>query len=263
MSAARFHGYAREHGVQPAVYAVVRALLWLFVRVCFHFTATGAAAIPPTGAVIVAPNHKSLVDAFLIGLSTRRQVRFMAKAELFAGPLGALLVRLGAFPVRRGEADADAMDTARVILEQGGVLVLFPEGTRVEDDDTLGSPHHGAGRLALETGAPVVPAAISGTAHLWLGPLPQPRSLRVSFLDPITIADVADAPDATAELIDRRVWPAVVDEYGRLRATPGVIAAVLTTIGLGGLVARRVRRARTPPKVLGVLEPRRIRRRRR
>jgi 1-acyl-sn-glycerol-3-phosphate acyltransferase len=258
LSAVSEHAYARERGVQPVVYAVVRAVLWLFVHLWFHFTVAGMDRLPAQGPVIVAPNHKSVVDAFLVGLATRRHVRFMAKSELFIGPLRPLLVRVGAFPVRRGESDAEAMQTARVALEHGDVVVLFPEGTRVEDADALGSPHHGAGRLAQQTGAPIVPAAISGTGHLWLGPIPKPRSLHLSFLEPI--APQVAGPD---ELIDQRVWPAVVEEYGRLRATPGVVATILAALGLGGLAARQVRRARRPPKVLGIVPPRRLRRHRR
>src|SRR5262245_64058241 len=112
-------------------------------------------------------------------MATKRHLRFMGKSELFEGPWGRLLVRLGAFPVRRGQADEDALETARVILRQGGLLALFPEGTRVRDPEQLGDPKRGAGRLALETGAPLVPAAISGTDNLFLGPLPKPRRVQV------------------------------------------------------------------------------------
>ena len=75
----------------------------------------------------------------------------MAKRELFRGPLGPLLLRLGAFPVQRGATDTEAIETARSLLEAGELLVLFPEGTRVDEADALGAPHHGAGRLALVT----------------------------------------------------------------------------------------------------------------
>ena len=220
--------YAREPG---RLYAVVRALASLGLRSWFRIHATGAEHVPEDGPAIVAANHKSFLDAFFVGLSTRRRVRFMAKAELFRKPFGWLLARLGAFPVRRGQGDASALETARAILGAGGVVVMFPEGTRVDEPDALGSPHHGAGRLARETGAPIVPTAILGTSHLWLGPIPKPRRIDVSFLAPVTV----DAP----EHIDERVWPAVQEEYGRLRATPGVIAAALAAAGLGGLLARR------------------------
>lgn len=242
------------------LYALVRALLSP-LRVWFRLRVRGVQNIPVEGAAIVAPNHKSFMDAFLIGLSTRRHVRYMAKVEIFTGALGWLLVRLGAFPVRRGEADADSLETARAILTRGGLVVVFPEGTRVDEPDALGSPHHGAGRLALETGAPIVPTAIVGTHRLWLGPIPKPRRVRVAFHEPVEVADLADGSDAVAELIDRRVWPAVQEEYGRLRAMPGLVAVALTALGVGGLVARRRRATAAKPRLLGIVEPRKLRRR--
>ena len=237
------------------LYAVARVLVSLALGSWFRLHVAGAEHVPERGAAIVAANHKSFLDPFFLGLATRRTLRYMAKAELFKAPLGWLLVRLGAFPVRRGEADADALATARAILAGGGVVVVFPEGTRVDEPDALGSPHHGAGRLARETGAPIVPTAILGTSHVWLGPIPKPRRIDVSFLPPVD----ADAD----ELIDGRVWPAVQDEYGRLRATPGAVVAALAAAGLGGaLVRRQVQRERRP-RLLGVVEQRRLRRRRR
>jgi 1-acyl-sn-glycerol-3-phosphate acyltransferase len=209
--------------------------------------------VPDAGPAIVAPNHKSFLDAFFVGLSTRRRVCFMAKAELFRPPFGWLLAQLGAFPVRRGEGDASALETARAILDAGGVGVMSPECTRVDEPDALGAPHHGAGRLALETGAPIVPTAILGTSRLWLGPVPKPRRIDISFLAPVA----ADAP----ELIDDHVWPAVHEEYGRLRATPGAVVAALAAVGLGGLLARRQLERARPPRLLGVVGPRRQRRR--
>src|SRR5687767_4937313 len=149
---------------------------------------SGAACIPSEGAAIVAPNHKSFWDSFFIGVCTRRHLRFMAKTELIEARYGRVLVRLGAFPVRRGQSDEDALETARTILRQGGLLALFPEGTRVRDPGQLGHPRRGAGRLALETGAPLVPAAITGTDRLFAGPLPKPRRVQVAFSEPIDVS---------------------------------------------------------------------------
>ncbi|HXR29112.1 MAG TPA: lysophospholipid acyltransferase family protein [Solirubrobacteraceae bacterium] len=257
----RLHRRARERGVLGPLYVVVRLLVAPVLRLWFRMRISGAEHVPPSGAAIIAPNHKSFLDAFFVGVATRRRVRFMAKVELLRGPQGWLLGRLGAFPVRRGGADAEAMDTARLILEQGGVLVMFPEGTRVEDPHALGSPHHGAGRLALLTGAPVIPAAIAGTQKLWFGPLPKPRRVQVAFLRPIDPARFEGRPDAVADLVDSELWPAVEQEYRRELATPGLILAALAAIGLGGgLLARR--RARAQTRLLGVVEPRKVRRRR-
>ena len=203
------HRYARERGVLASLYAVVRLLTVVVLRGWFRVRVVGTEQIPTTGPAIVAPNHKNFLDAFFVGLATRRHVRFMAKVELFKGPLWWLLLRLGAFPVRRGEADTEAVETARMILAGGGLVVVFPEGTRVEQVDALGSPHHGAGRLALETGAPIIPAAITGTSHLWRGALPKLRRVQLTFLAPVLPDRVMDADDPASELIDDRVWPAV------------------------------------------------------
>ena len=253
------------HEVSRGLYAFVRAFAAFVLRSWFRVHISGLEHLPADGAAIVAANHKSFLDAFFIGIATRRHVRIMAKAELFKGPLGWLLTRLGVFAVRRGEADAGALTAARSILRDGGLVVVFPEGTRVDEPDALGSPHHGAGRLALDAGAPIVPAAIHGTSHLWLGPVPKPRRIEIAFLPPVGVADrpTADAlRDALEDLIDRRVWPAVQDEYGRLQATPGAIAAALAALGLGGgLVARSQRRKPSRPRLLGIVEPRRLRRR--
>ncbi|HXW58845.1 MAG TPA: lysophospholipid acyltransferase family protein [Solirubrobacteraceae bacterium] len=254
------HSRARERGVNRRLYAVVRALVTPPMRAWFRVRVSGADQVPARGAAIVAPNHKSFLDAFFVGISTHRHVRFIAKAELMKGPIGWLFVRLGAFPVRRGESDAEAIETARAVLRQGGLLVMFPEGTRVDDPNVLGSPHHGAGRLALETGAPIIPTAIAGTHKLWLGPLPKPRRVQVTFLPPIDARQLDGRADAVDEIIDRQVWPSVQREYGRQLKRPGLILAALAATGLGaGLLARR--RARRPPRLLGVIEPGKVRRR--
>lgn len=254
------HHHARERGESRVLYGLVRALLALPMRAWFHMRVSGAEHIPAHGGAIVAPNHKSFLDAFLIGISTRRHVRFMAKTELMVGPLGWLFVRLGAFPVRRRGADAEALETARSILEHDGLLVMFPEGTRVEDPHALGSPHHGAGRLALQTGAPIIPTAIAGTYKLWLGPIPKPRRVQVTFAAPIEPQQLAGRPGAVDEIIDRRVWPSVEAEYRRQLARPGLILAGLAATGIGtGLLARR--RSRSTVRVLGVIEPGKVRRR--
>jgi 1-acyl-sn-glycerol-3-phosphate acyltransferase len=256
----RAHRHARERGVSNALYEVLRSVLVPILRLWFRPRITGAEHVPARGAAIIAANHKSFLDAFFLAIATRRQVRYMAKTELIKGLLGWLFVRLGAFPVRRGEADAEAMQTALLILEQGGLVVVFPEGTRVEHPHALGSPHHGAGRLALATGAPIIPVAIAGTQHLWLGPIAKPRRVQIAFLPAIDPHELAGRSDAVTELIDREVWPAVQREYAKQLARPGVILAALAALGLGaGLLARRQAKAQT--QLLGIVEPRKLRRR--
>ena len=236
------HRYAREKGVSKPLYALVAAILKPLMRLWFRMHIEGADRIPESGAAILAPNHKSFGDSFFLGVCTRRKLRFMAKTELFRGTWGPVLARLGAFPVKRGEADDAALLTARTILEQGGLLALFPEGTRVRDPDGLGEPKRGAGRLALESGAPMVPCAITGTEDLLLGPFPKPKRVQVSFADPIPAAELPATPEAAGELIEDRLWPEVEGEYRRLRSRPTLVAAAVTALGLGGLALFRRRR---------------------
>ncbi len=157
--------------------------------------------------------------------------------------------------MKRGESDAEALETAREILRQGGLLALFPEGTRIRDPETLGSPRRGAARLALETGAPLVPAAITGTQSLFLGPLPKPRRVQVAFGEPITVAHLEPTPDAAGALVEGELWPEVTREYSRLRSRPGVIVAGLAAVGLAGWAARR--RVRSGKKAGGRSKARR------
>ena len=221
----------------------IRFLLAPFFRIWFRMHISGAEHVPAEGSAIVAPNHKSFFDSFFIAVCTRRQLRFMAKTELIEARYGRLLVRLGAFPVRRGQSDEDALETARVVLRQGGLLALFPEGTRVRDPDELGHPKRGAGRIALETGAPLVPCAITGTEKLFLGPIPKPRRVQVAFSAPIPVDHLAATRESAGELIEDELWPQVEGEYKRLRARPTLIAAGLAALGIGGgLLIRRRRR---------------------
>jgi 1-acyl-sn-glycerol-3-phosphate acyltransferase len=176
----------------------------------------GAEQIPTTGAAIVAPNHKNFLDAFFVGVATPCPLHGQDRAVQRAAAVA--VAEAGAFPVRRGEADTEAIETARVILADGRLVVVSPEGTRVQQPDALGSPHHGAGWLALKTGAPIIPAAIIGTSHLWRGALSKLRRVQLTFLAPVMPDQAADGDDLASELIDDRVWPAVQEEYGRFAA---------------------------------------------
>jgi 1-acyl-sn-glycerol-3-phosphate acyltransferase len=248
------HAYARGRGLSGPLYTCGRLLGLVVLRLWFRVRIFGGERIPRSGPAIIAPNHKNFFDVFFVGAATRRRVRYMAKIELFKGPLGWLLLRVGAFPVRRGEADAEALETARAILADGGLVVVFPEGTRVEQPDALGSPHHGAGRLAVQTGAPIIPTAITGTSHLWRGAVPKTKRVQLAFLPAIASEPGLEGHASASQLIDELVWPAVEEGYGSLRAAPGLIAACLAAIG-GGLLAKRRRALRRKPELLGTVEP--------
>ena len=131
---------ARNKGVNPFVYWIVRALFQPFFHLYFRMSRIGREHIPADGPVIFAANHRSFLDPFVIACMSRRPLYYVAKKELFAKPLTAwFLNSLGAFPIDRGAADQDAMATAREILERGDSVLIFPEGTRIRPG-TLGSP---------------------------------------------------------------------------------------------------------------------------
>jgi 1-acyl-sn-glycerol-3-phosphate acyltransferase len=233
------HQLARSKGSNAVLYFLVRLILVPIVRLVFGLAAEGTEHIPRKGPVVIAPNHKSFWDAFFIAAVVRRRVHFMGKAELFTGWRGRLFVALGGFPVLRGASDAEAVETARTILERGDVLALFPEGTRVSDPAKLGQPRRGATRIAIETGAVIIPTAITGTEkrrrHL-------PRRVRIAFGEPIPVTDLSPTPEHAGLLLDQTVWPTISEEYDRLGARPGVVAAGLAALGVGYAVYRRRRR---------------------
>src|SRR3954449_10901277 len=155
MEHASLHARAREKGVNPLMYWLIRGVLQPFFHLYFRLSRIGREHIPAEGPVIVAANHRSFLDPFVIGCMVRRPMYYVAKKELFHNRLQAwFLNSLGAFPIDRGAGDTDAMATARAILERGDCVLIFPEGTRIRPGG-LGRPKRGVGRLALETGAPV------------------------------------------------------------------------------------------------------------
>jgi 1-acyl-sn-glycerol-3-phosphate acyltransferase len=159
--------------------------------------------------VILAANHRSFLDPFLIGCCMRRPVYFVAKKELFEKRWqGWILNRLGAFPIKRGESDEESMATARGVLERGGALVIFPEGTRIRKPG-LGRPKRGVGRLALETGAPVVPIAILGSERARRGWKIRPVWVRIRAGKPLTFPRVENPSPRLAEEVTARLWPCV------------------------------------------------------
>ena len=158
-------------------YLVIGALSWPLVRVLLRLRATGLENLPKGGFVLSA-NHLSNVDHWALGypLFPHRQVRFMGKVELFKPGLGSILRSAGAFPVRRGEGDVEALHTAISLARSGEIVAIYPEGTR---------RHTGAARVALEADVPLVPAAIDGTDRLSRFP-----PIRVAFGPPVPIDDL-------------------------------------------------------------------------
>jgi 1-acyl-sn-glycerol-3-phosphate acyltransferase len=159
----RFHARARARD-PDWIYPLLRVVSYPYCRLLYRLRAQGIEQVPDQGPVILAPNHFSAMDHWFVGLLLPRQVRFMAKSQLFKGPLFEfVLSHAGAFPVRRGQHDEESMITATTILERSGVLVLYIEGGRSRSGQISTNARPGVGRLALQTGAPVVPVAIYGS----------------------------------------------------------------------------------------------------
>lgn len=157
----QFHEAARR-GV-GWTYPFVRAIVTLPTILVYRLRVLGLENVPRQGALILAPNHFSQMDHFFVGARLRRQIRFMAKSQMFGPPLLTYVYKHGGvFPVRRGHHDEEAIETARQILARDEMLLLYAEGGRSRSKQ-LGQPKAGIGRIALETGAPVVPVAIHGS----------------------------------------------------------------------------------------------------
>jgi 1-acyl-sn-glycerol-3-phosphate acyltransferase len=155
----------------------------------FRLRAEGRENLPLSGGYVLAANHNSNFDPWPLGIPVwpRRYLRFMAKVELFRGPLGPLIKAGGGFPVRRGEGDREAMEMATRLAREGHVVVMFPEGTRRKKGlrkKHEARPHSGAARIALEAGVPLVPAAIAGTDRLL-----RFERLRVRYGKPLPLDD--------------------------------------------------------------------------
>jgi 1-acyl-sn-glycerol-3-phosphate acyltransferase len=204
-----FRERSLNRGVNPVVYWTLRALLVPFFLVYFRMQRTGREHLPRSGPLLLASNHRSFLDPFVIGTLVRRPVYYMAKRELFEKRWQAwILNALGAFPVDRGAGDGDAMQTARAILERGDCVVVFPEGTRVRPGP-LGEPRRGVGRLALETGAPVAPVAVMGSEDVRRGWRIRPRKVRVRVGRPLLFPTVQQSSPALAGAVTQRVWACV------------------------------------------------------
>jgi 1-acyl-sn-glycerol-3-phosphate acyltransferase len=175
--------------VNSRMYHFIGAVSGGPIRRLFRFRSTGEEHLPREGGYVLSANHQSNIDPWPLGLPLHpeRQLRFMAKSEMYRFPFKPILQAAGAFPVRRGMADEEAMRKAIELAKAGEVVAIFPEGTRRNKGSKKhkARPRSGAARVALLAGVPLVPAAIGGTERLLkLGPL------RVAYGPPVDLSDL-------------------------------------------------------------------------
>ncbi len=231
-----YHEYTRTKGVNWVIYFVARLFLQPAFLIWFRLKRLGKEHARVTGGLIVASNHRSFLDPFVLGsmLPWRRPMHYVAKVELFEPAWqGWILNRLGAYPVRRGEADRETLETSRRILERGGALCIFPEGTRIRRG-SLAVPHRGVGRLALESGAAVLPVAVHGSEHVRDGWKIRPRQVRMRAGKPLTFPRTENPSPSLAATVAARIWPNIELQWEWLGGLPPMRKAAVIGAGSWG-----------------------------
>lgn len=170
-----------RNGAHKIWYELVKTLAQVFFICLFRVRAFGWCNVPKRGGAVLASNHQSYLDPAIIAAGVRREIHFMARDSLFEIPVfGALIRSLNAFPVKREGIDRDAIRKAVRIITAGGLVVIFPEGTR-HDSGTLGEVKAGAAFVSRKAGCPIIPVGIRGAHKAW------PMRYRIFHLAPVRI----------------------------------------------------------------------------
>ncbi len=217
------------------MYEFVRLVLTPYLLFFFRTRAIDSDKVPADGPAIVAPNHFSFLDHFFVAVYLRRKVQFMAKSQLFTMPMQVVYHNGGVFPVRRGQRDEEAFKSAHAVLARGGIVVMYCEGGRSRTGE-LGEAKPGIGRLALESGAPVVPVALVGSERVRNWKRLQFPKVTVQFSDPVRFERVAEPSReqslaASQEIFGRirRLWNGLRDN-GRTATLQAARAARRTPV---------------------------------
>ncbi|MDQ3434823.1 MAG: 1-acyl-sn-glycerol-3-phosphate acyltransferase [Actinomycetota bacterium] len=211
------HFHERTRAKRPNwMYEVVRLVLTPYLLFFFRTRAIDSDKVPADGPAIVAPNHFSFLDHFFVSVYLRRKVQFMAKSQLFEMPMQVVYKNGGVFPVRRGQRDDEAFKTAHAVLARGGIVVMYCEGGRSRTGE-LGEAKPGIGRLALESGAPVVPAALAGSERVRDWKRLQFPKVTVQFGDPIRFERVDDPDRAQSQAASEEIFTRIKGLWHGLR----------------------------------------------
>jgi 1-acyl-sn-glycerol-3-phosphate acyltransferase len=203
----RFHERVRRGDPDP-IYELVRLLLTPVLLLFYRTRCIDSDKVPIDGPAVITPNHFSFFDHFFIAVYLRRKVHFMAKSQLFKRPMQFIFTHGGVFPILRGRRDEEAFKTAHSVLGRGNLVVMYAEGGRSRSGE-LGTARPGVGRIALESGVPIVPAAISGSAEVRNWKRLRFPKVTVQYGDPVQFEKVdsptRDQAQAAADIIFERV----------------------------------------------------------
>ncbi len=200
--APRRRGSGDRRGDRPAVrdrplgllawYRLVRLLTGTLAAVLLRWRATGHHHVPASGGVLLVSNHLSYLDVFFLGIPLRRPLNYVARSTLFVPVLAGLMRSVGGFPIQREGMGASGMKETLKRLRAGGIVTLFPEGTRSRDGE-LGPLKPGIAVLVARAGVPVVPVGLAGTFEIWprSRPFPVPHPIRVHYGRPILPEELA------------------------------------------------------------------------
>jgi 1-acyl-sn-glycerol-3-phosphate acyltransferase len=212
---AKYH--ERSRTTEPNwVYEAVRIATSLFGWIFFRTRGIDAEKVPSRGPVILAPNHFSFMDHFFMGMSIRRKVCFMAKSQLFKPPMEWIYSPGGVFPVRRGYHDEEAFTTANAILARGGAIAMYSEGGRSRSGKLSENVRPGIGRLALESGATVIPIAIHGSSRVRNWKRLQFPKVTVLYGNPIRWEKVASPTREQQQQVANEIFGEVRTLYAHL-----------------------------------------------
>ncbi|HWH43974.1 MAG TPA: lysophospholipid acyltransferase family protein [Thermoleophilaceae bacterium] len=225
-----FHERVRR-GHQGWMYEFVRSMVTPYLLIFHRTRCIDSDRIPAQGSVIIAPNHFSFLDHFFSAIYTRRRVQFMAKSQLFKPPMQFIFSHGGVFPIRRGHRDEEGFISAKAILGRGGTVVMYAEGGRSRTEDLSEQAKPGIGRLALESGAAVVPTAIYGSQKARNWKRLQFPKVTVQYGTPLRFERVdnpsREQSQAAADIIFERIRETYdgLAESGRARAVRASRAA--------------------------------------
>jgi 1-acyl-sn-glycerol-3-phosphate acyltransferase len=212
----KYYDWPLTHDVKW-VYDVVRVLLSLYVWIFFRTTCVDSRNIPTSGPLIFAPNHFSNVDHFFLGQATRRKVQFMAKSQLYKGWFAWVMKVGGVFPIRRGYRDEQSFEVALSILERGGTICTYCEGGRSRTGRLADSAKPGIGRIALQSGATVVPAAISGSQKVRNWKRLQLPKVDVLYGEPLRFEVVAEPTREQQQAAADQIFDEIKALYAQLQ----------------------------------------------